>query len=247
MKKLLYFLLFILPFTLLAQDSKLFKQSVKADNVKQGTVRLEMPAGVLHLKTGTTQFIDAQVNYNHAGWKPAMNYSQNQGVANLTLKQEEISNKENNGENKWIINLNKSIPLQLIVSMGAGEANLDLSKSRLEKLNVEAGAVKCNINLAGSAVKSAKISAGVGELNVDMSGNWNHDVTMDISGGIGDVKLKLPKGTGVRLKSSGLGSKNLNGFKKNNGSYQNAAYGKSKHTLTINVSGGMGSLTVIEV
>ncbi|NDK56707.1 toast rack family protein [Pontibacter fetidus] len=247
MKKLLYLVLFIVPVALLAQNTKLFKQAVKADNVKQAIVKLEMPAGELHLKTGTTQLIDAQVNYNQAGWKPVMNYSKSNGGANLTLKQEEISNKENNGENKWTINLNKTIPLQLAVSMGAGEANLDLSKSRLEKLEVEAGAVSCNINLAGSAVKTAKISAGVGELNVDMSGNWNHNATVDISGGIGDVKLKLPKGTGVRIKASGLGSRNLNGFRKNTDYHQNAALGKSKHTLTINVSGGMGSLTVVEV
>ncbi|MBC5772485.1 hypothetical protein H8S95_00270 [Pontibacter sp. KCTC 32443] len=246
MKKLLSSLLFILPLSLLAQDSNQFKGTIPLTDTKGGTIRLEIPAGELSLKTGTTQLIDANVNYNRTDWKPNMDFSKKNGMADLTMTQKDISNKSNSGENKWNISLNKNIPLNLYLKMGAGETKLDLSNSHLETLDIEAGAVSCDVNLKGSSVKVVEIAAGVGELNLDMTGNWNHNVKVDIAGGIGEVNLKLPKNTGVKLNASGLGSKNLNGFKKNGGYYQNAAYGKSKHTLTINVSGGMGSINVVE-
>ncbi|MER2997834.1 toast rack family protein [Pontibacter populi] len=246
MKKLLYSLALVLPLTLLAQDVHKFSHTLPLSGTKESNIRLEIPAGELTLKTGTSQLIDTKVNYNLKDWKPSTNITRNNGSTSLTIKQKSNNGNNDAGENKWNVSLNKSTPLNLSLTMGAGESDLDLSNSRLQKLEVEAGAVSCDINLKGSTVKVVEIAAGVGELNLDMTGNWDHNVQVDISGGIGEVNLKLPKNVGVRLNPTGLGSKNLNGFKKKGSYYQNAAYGKSKHTLTINVSGGMGSINVVE-
>lgn len=246
MKKLLYPILALLPFTLLAQNAHQFKQTVPVDGARAGTVKLEIPAGELFLKTGSTQLAEAQVSYKQSDWKPSMSLNRSNGNTTLTLKQANLKNNTENVENKWNVSLNKSLPLNLELEMGAGTSRLDLSNSRLQTLDIEAGAASIDLNLKGSTVKEVEIAAGVGELNLDLTGDWNHDVKLDISGGIGEVNLKLPKNTGVRINPSGLGSKNLNGFRKNGAYYQNAAYGKSKHTLTIHVSGGMGSLNVVE-
>lgn len=246
MKKLLLSLLSMLPLALAAQNLTNYKQAIPLDGAKTGTVRLEIPAGELSLKTGSTKLIDASIAYNHAGWKPNLKLTKTNGATSLTLKQTEDGNKENNGKNKWTVNLTREIPVNLYLVMGAGTSKLDLSNSRLQTLDIEAGAVGVDLNLSGSSVKNVEIDAGVGALNLDLTGDWNHDVALHISGGIGEVNLKLPKNTGVRINPSGLGSKNLYGFRKNGAYYQNAAYGKSKHTLTIHVSGGMGSLNVVE-
>jgi hypothetical protein len=246
MKKLLYTVALLFPLALQAQDAHKFNHTLGLDGTKQSNIRLEIPAGELTLKTGSAQLIDTKVNYNLKDWKPTTSLTRSNGSTSLTIKQKSDNGNNNAGENKWNVSLNKSTPLNLSLTMGAGKSNLDLSNSRLQKLNIEAGAVGCDINLKGSSVKVVEIAAGVGELNLDMTGNWDHNVQVDISGGIGEVNLKLPKNTGVRLNPTGLGSKNLNGFKKNGSYYQNAAYGKSKHTLTINVSGGMGSINVVE-
>ena len=246
MKKLLYLTLFLLPLALLAQDTMRYKGTTSLGETRKGTITLEMPAGELTIKTGSTQLMDAEIKYDKPEWKPAINVKRDEDNTSLTLKQKDFKNKEGNVDNIWNISLNKSVPLHLHLTMGAGKSDIDLSNSRLEKLEIKAGAVSCDVNLRGSTVKEVDIAAGVGELNVDMTGNWNHNVNVEIAGGIGEVNLRLPKNTGVRLTSAGLGSRNLPGFVKNGNYYQNAAYGKSKHTLTINVSGGMGSLNVVE-
>lgn len=246
MKKLLYLFAFILPLTLLAQDTKQYKHSIPLSGAKQGTIKLEIPAGELTLQTGSNQLLDANIRYHRAGWEPILNLNRNDKTARIALKQKEVGNKENSGENKWTVNLNKDLPLNLHLTLGAGTSTLNLSNSQIQKLNIGAGAVSCDVNLKGSAIKVVEIAAGVGELNVDMTGNWNYDVQVEIAGGIGEVNMKLPKNAGVRLNATGLGSKNLSSFKKNGSQYQNAAFGKSKHTLTINVSGGMGTINVVE-
>lgn len=246
MKKLLSTILILLPLSLLAQDNMKYKASSPVGETQKGTINLEMPAGELHLKTGSTQLIDAEINYGKAEWKPSMKVNREDDNTSLTMKQKDFKNKEGNVDNIWNISLNKSVPLNLNLTMGAGKSDIDLSNSRLEKLEIKAGAVSCDIDLRGSTVKDVDIAAGVGELNLDMTGNWNHNVNVEIAGGIGEVNLKLPKNTGVRLSSAGLGSRHLPGFVKKGNYYQNAAYGKSKHTVTVNVSGGMGSLNVVE-
>jgi hypothetical protein len=80
-----------------------------------------------------------------------------------------------------------------------------------------------------------------------MTGNWNHNVSVEIAGGIEEVNIKLSKNIGVRLSSAGLSSRSFSGFVQNSDYYQNATCDKSKHTLTINVFGGMGSLNIVEV
>ena len=247
MKKLLPILLLILPLALLAQDAKQFKQTVALDGAKTGNIRLELPAGELHLKTGSKALLDASITYDRADWKPSVNINKNDGAASLTINQKNTNNKESSGENKWNVSLNKNIPLNLHLTMGAGTSKLDLNNSNLKKLKIEAGAVSMDVNLGGSAVKEVDIAAGVGELNVDLTGNWDHDVDIEVTGGIGEVNISVPKNTGVLLNATGIGTKNLNGFKKNGSHHQNAAYGKSKHTLTIKVSGGMGNINVTEV
>ncbi|MBB6612502.1 hypothetical protein H7F15_15765 [Pontibacter sp. Tf4] len=246
MKKRLFPILLLLPLSLLAQDARQFKQSIPVNDARQSTVKLEIPVGELNLKTGSTQLLEANVAYDRVDRKPTMQLNRTNGSTSLTLKQGDFKSENKTGDNKWDISLSKTLLLHLELEMGAGTSKLDLSNSRLQTLDIEAGATSIDLNLKGSTVKEVEIAAGVGELNLDLTGNWNHDVKLEISGGIGEVNLKLPKNTGVRINPTGLGSSNLNGFRKNGSYYQNAAYGKSKHTLTIHVSGGMGSLNVIE-
>lgn len=168
-------------------------------------------------------------------------------MSDLTFKQKDMSNKENdNDENKWTVNLSKTIPIDLYLKIGAGETKLDLSNSQVTKLDVEGGAVSLDVNLKGSKARKVDINAGVGEVNLNLTGNWDQNAIIDIAGGIGEVNLKLPKNTGVKLKTAGLGGRNLGNLQKNGSYYTNAALGKSKSTLTITVSGGLGSINVTQ-
>jgi len=246
MKNTLLIALFLLPAHLLFAQQK-YTKTVSGAGVKKGSIHLEIPAGELTLNSGGSNLAETEVRYGSADWKPSLSQSTSNGVMTLTFKQKDIKNGNNgDSENKWRVNLSKTIPTDLYLKMGAGETKLDLSNSQLRKLDIEAGAVSLDVNLKGSKAQEVDINAGVGEVNLDLTGNWDHDATIDIAGGIGEVNLKLPKNTGIRLKTAGLGGRDLGNLQKNGSYYTNAAYGRSKYTLTINVAGGLGSINVVQ-
>ncbi|WP_347158543.1 toast rack family protein [Pontibacter chitinilyticus] len=248
MKYLLLIACLLIPgHLLLAQSNLKYLQTVSNTGIKKGNIHLEVPAGELRLRTGNSNLVEAEVHYTEPGWKPSFSQHTSNSIADLTFKQPDFKNSDdNNSENKWNVSISKTTPVDLYLKMGAGDTKLDLSNSRLGKLDIEAGAVSLDVNLKGSQAQDIDINAGVGEVKLDLTGNWDHDVTIDIAGGIGEVTLKLPKGTGVKLKASGLGDRDMAGLRKNGSYYTNSAFGKSKNTLTINVSGGLGSVRVTE-
>lgn len=240
---------FLLPLqALLAQEEYRFKETVQTSGMKRGKVVLEMPAGVLNIKAQSNALAEANILYGRADWKPQSTQTTYNQTTELRLKQPELrnNNSKKTEKNNWDINLSKNIPLDLMVELGAGESKMDLRNSKVEKVTMSTGAGSLNIDLRNSQVRDLKISSGVGEVVLDLRGNWDHDVQVDVSGGIGDVKLLLSKNTGVRLKSSGLSSVSAGGLKKEGNNYSNQALGKSKHTISINVSSGLGSVSVTQ-
>jgi len=240
--------LLLLPLqALLAQNKFEYKKTASASGVKKGTVTLDVPAGDLQVKADGASLVDTQVQYSKAKWQPVFTSNNSKTEPEISFRQKDMSG--NNGDdtrNEWNVNLSKSVPLDLHVKMGAGQSTLNLQNSHVSKLTLDAGAVSSTIDLRGSKASDVTVNAGVGEVNLDLRGNWDHDVDVDVSGGIGDVEIRIPKNTGVRVKSSGLGSRNMSGLHKDGNSYVNAALGKSQNVINITVSGGLGSVSVLQ-
>jgi len=58
------------------------------------------------------------------------------------------------------------------------------------------------------------------------------------------LKLALPAKTGVSLTiEKGVGKLDLKGFKEQDKTYKNDAYGKSKTSLEIKIKAGVGKIT----
>ncbi|RDV15988.1 hypothetical protein DXT99_06330 [Pontibacter diazotrophicus] len=240
--------LLLLPLQiLLAQQEFEYKKTASASGAKKGKVTLDVPAGVLQVTADAASLVETQVKYSKAEWLPVFTSNDSKTAPEYSFRQKEMSgNNSKNTKNEWNVNLSKTTPLDLHIKMGAGETKLDLQNSNINKLTLNAGAASCDINLRGSKINDLDVNVGVGELNLDLRGNWDHDVDVDVAGGIGDVTIRIPKGTGARIKSSGLGSREMAGLQKEGNSYVNAALGKSRHTINISVAGGLGSVTVLQ-
>jgi predicted membrane protein len=144
--------------------------------------------------------------------------------------------------NDWQILFPNNLATALNLTIGAGEASVDLSESKVRSLVVDAGAGEFNINLANTSLSSLEVNAGVGELNLDLSGKQEQNLDVEINGGIGSIKLVLPQETGVRVKVSGLGGIDVSDLIKRDGYYVNTLYGKTAKNMEIEVNGGLGSL-----
>jgi hypothetical protein len=91
---------------------------------------------------------------------------------------------------------------------------------------------------------------GAGPVDLDFAGAWTRSALANVRAGAGDVTIRVPANLGVRVEFSGtpVSSVNLTGFtEREENVYVNAAYGQAALTLTVNVTAGLGSVTLISL
>lgn len=187
--------------------------------------KLEMPAGELRLSGGATRLVEADFTYSGSMDAPQVEYSVSGGTGQL-----HVSQGGNSGihfgrtENDWSLRFADNVPLDLDLSMGAGQGTLRLQGIDLTRLKIEMGA---------------------GQLNLDLTGERKKDLQADIQGGVGRAVIRLPKNVGVSVHASGgIGSIDAHGLKRDGDEYVNDAYGKSPVTIKMSVEGGVGEITL---
>jgi hypothetical protein len=120
------------------------------------------------------------------------------------------------------LRFNSEVPLEMKIDMGVCGGDLALGDLNLSKLSLD---------------------VGVGGANVDLTGDWRANLEASIKGGVGGLKVTLPRNVGVRVEAeSGLGAVGAPGFNRDGDMYTNDAYGSSDVTLDIKVEVGMGGV-----
>jgi len=127
------------------------------------------------------------------------------------------------GNHTWNLNLNSTVPTNLSINTGVGNADLNLEKLNLSRLDVAAGAGNTIVKLPAQGVLGANIRAGVG-----------------------DLIISVPSGAAARIEIvSGLGNKVVPANYEHNGNvYQSPDYSTSKNKVDLHVDAGVGNITV---
>jgi hypothetical protein len=201
-------------------------QSIALDNAPSEYVDLNIAAGELIVSGGASQLLDAKFTYNVAELEPQVAYSGGKLSVHtpaLSTGVEALWNLKDY-RHKWDLRLNDNVPM---------------------KMSVETGAASADLKLGSLALKQLELERGVGPVVIDLTGNWNDDLDAKIGGGLGGLTLRLPRSTCVRVDvEGGLGRTVSQDLTKNGSTFVNAACGKSKVTLHIDVSGGAGNVTL---
>ncbi len=202
-------------------------QSVELGDAESAVVAIQMGVGKLNVSGGATNLMDAEFTYNIETWRPIVDYQQRGRIGELQISQpaSEINGIPNsNIKYSWEIALNDDVPLEMDIDLGVGESDL---------------------NLGGLTLQSLLIDTGVGKATVDLTGDWQQSFDVTINGGVGETIIYLPEGVGLRVAAStGIGSLVINGLEKDGDLYTNAAYGDSEVTITLDIEGGIGQITV---
>jgi len=200
-------------------------RSIPKDNSERVRVEVKMGGGELRMNGGAQDLLQADFTYSVPSWKPDVRYSSFNGRGTLRIEQPETANL-NLGSNKynWDLRLNETVPLDLSVRLGAGEATLNLGRLTLHGLEVEMGA---------------------GEIKMDLRGNPQHDYDARIRGGVGEATIYLPSNVGISAKATGgIGGIQTRGLRKDGDRWINDAYDRSKVQIHLDVSGGVGSINL---
>jgi N-terminal domain of toast_rack, DUF2154/Domain of unknown function (DUF5668) len=197
-------------------------QTVDLQGAKTVSAGLHMGAGQLNISGGSGHLLNADFHFDRKWDDPTVDYHVSDGKGILEVNQD--SNHTNFGpsDNTWDLNFTDDLPIDLRVDMGAGQGNLKLH---------------------GMDVTNLELHMGAGQVVLDLTGPRKSDVNVSIKGGVGQVTVRLPKDVGVTAHAAGgIGTVRASGFHENGNEYSNDAMGKSKHSIRLDIQGGIGEI-----
>ena len=130
-----------------------------------------------------------------------------------------------NYENSWRLSLDETTPVDLHLTLGAGDAELVLGRVNLQSLAVRLGAGDLVLDLRGTPATSYKVT---------------------VQAGAGDTTIRLPAGVGISASTSGLiGDSNVSGLEKRDGRWINPRAEASPVTIDLQVQHAIGDLRIV--
>ncbi|MBX2999423.1 MAG: DUF4097 family beta strand repeat protein [Caldilineaceae bacterium] len=242
--------------------------TVEREGAERVNVRIRPGIQELNLSGGSSDLFNGEFTYNMDELEPEVNYQVRNGVGDLDVRIKRGSINFNIGNiiNRWNLQLGENIPMNLELTLGLGDSNMDLSNVTLTDLNLQSGAGKVNVrigrqemdrirvraglgetnlSLSGGSVDNLDFEAGAGSVAIDLAGLWEDDMDAQIRGGLGSIDVTLPTNVGVRVEvNRGLGNVDAGGFREDGNVYTNDAYGQSDVTLNISISQGAGDINI---
>ncbi len=226
---------------------------------------LSFGAGKLNLSAGAKNLVDGTIVYNVEDLKPEII----EAGAQIEIKQGNFQGLPpfDGMKNEWDLQLGSS-PMELEISAGAYEGNLELGGLALTNLTINDGAA--DVSLSFSELNLAEMSefnystgasdvrmeglananferfifnGGAGNYTLDFSGGLQRDATVSIDSGLSDLSLIIPQGMNVVVTiDSALADINVgDGWSQKGSVYSQAGEGP---TLTIIVNMGGGEITI---
>mgnify|MGYP001396380493 CR=1 FL=1 len=200
-------------------------RTVNIDSASSASVQIEFGAGELHVDGGADNLMDGSFRYNVAEWQPQVDYSESEKRGKLLISHQGKSVPVGDTMiNDWDLQFSNVVPLELSIHTGAGESQL---------------------NLAALDLTAVSIETGVGTTHINLNGDWQHDLHVAVTGGIGEITIDLPTEMGVRVNAdTALVNVTMSGLTKEADGYVNDASQTAPYALTLDLEAGIGSVVL---
>jgi hypothetical protein len=250
-------------------ETKVFEIEEEALSKNEtNSISIEMGAGSLNIQNGADHLIEGSVRYNVDSWEPEITRSSSE----ITISQKnisEVSIPDGDIKNEWNLKFGDE-PIDLHLSTGAYQGNLDLSGLSITSLSISDGASKSTVKfdtlnpvemdqltyktgasdvellgLGNANVRNISFDSGVGSYTLDFSGDLQEDINVQIHSGMSNVSIIIPKDVQARVVfSSGLSNIDASGTWTIRGdSYE---CGTSGPLITINLDMAVGNLQLTQ-
>ena len=231
-------------------------------------VNLQYGAGRLSILPGSSNSLyRATLRYDANVFSPLNRYED--GELHIGIRDGKIRGR-NMRAGRLDLLLGTSVPLDLDLEFGAGEADVELGGLRVREAVFQTGASETSIrvskpnlescSLAKFEVGAAKllveglgnlrcqdidVDGGVGEVVLDFTGSWRSDTNVEIDMGLGSLTLRVPKGLGLSVRKSGvLASFDSQGLLKRGNTFYSEDFDKAQHKLSVNIDAALGVIKV---
>lgn len=212
--------------------SRTSSQTVLLDGATEASVSLRLDAGQIWLAGGSmasgtvvarSELLRGSFMFD-GDQEPAIIYelAENGRAGRLVIEPAESDSlwSWSAHEQQWRLFLNPTIPTRLFLELGNADAELVVGGMMLTELQIEAGA---------------------GSLTLDLTGDWRRSLRGSIEIGAGDVTIRAPRDTGVRVMvEQGVGTVRGTDFSPRDGAYVNAAFGATANQIELQIEQGAG-------
>jgi hypothetical protein len=196
--------------------------SVERGAATNARVEIGMTAGELVVTSGAKTLFEGDFDFNVPDLKPAIAYAVDGPTGTLKVSQ---GSSSGNYENNWRLRLDETTPVDLELTLGAGDAEFVLGRVHLQSLTIRLGA---------------------GDLMLDLRGTPAKSYTVTVQAGTGDTTIRLPAGAGISASTSGLiGDSNVSGLEKRDGRWINPRAEGSPVTIDLQVQHAIGDLRIV--
>lgn len=250
------------------------RRSIPLAGAESATVEILFGAGDLEIEAGTSDdLFSGHFRYNVERWEPQVTYDDNVLAIKQGGYEEDWGIPTGMTRNEWDLEFSPEIPLEMDITLGAGEGSLDFTGLQLatldmdmgagdftlrfdepneiemDQLTLDTGASKLEVRHIGNAgPKQVTLQGGVGDIALDFTGAWDRSAEVRITTGVGSLTLRLPDDVGVRVETEGgLSHVEASGLKREGNLYVNDAFGETEPELRVYITTGVGSVRLIGV
>lgn len=197
------------------------EETVGAQGASTAKVKLDMGVGHMRVGGGANNLMDAHFEYND-GLEPKVSYEVRGDRGELRVNQPSFLRSFKATRNRWDIRLGDTIPLDLEIENGAGEASIDASslplttfqldqsagevearvngdQLRLRKVDVEIAAGRLDMEMRGAypVLREMKVETAAGQVRLDLTGTWIGEVDIKVEVVAGEAIVRLPRNVNV--------------------------------------------------
>ena len=244
-------------------DVRTIEINETVQNNENASLLIEMGAGELDIDGGSNSLVSGSIRTNLAEWEPEITKTEE----SITISQDINTIPVQPGNriiNEWKLQLGNQ-PLNLNIRAGAYKADLDFSGVPITNLEIADGASEAKVlfaspnpvrmqtfkyttgasNVEIKGLSNANIDiftflGGAGSAILDFSGNLMGNMSVEISSGVGTIRIRVPEGTHCVLHTQGeLVDIDNDGWGKDGKLYETPGEG---YTIDIEVNMSVGSL-----
>jgi len=253
-------------------DIQVLHESRPVGEAKEFAVDVKYDVGQLEiLKTSDADLFSLDLQYDQHRYNPRFTFDGGERSSlRLDTNARGAVNPGRGGDNDLTLRLTDKVPLDLNLSAGVSESQLDLTGLQIRRMHLRGGVGKTEVTLDKAsqiAMDSLEVESGVGELiihglgnarvgRIDLNGGVGHtelDFTGDlgmtqteatIKVGVGKVRLVVPRDADVEIEGEGSFLSNISApsFEHEGRNYTHRGDGGAK--IRIHVKSGIGAVEV---
>ncbi len=167
--------------------------------------------------------------YLHSEWEPGGSFNFN----------------EKNTRLSWNLALSQEIPLDLSISLGVGESDLDLSELQVSAIDLNIGVGQTTVKLPGGEY-DVKVDGGVGQTTIRLPDEGQ--IKLNVDGGVGEIVIYIPDGIAAKIYvDRGIAGFSIpSGYSQNDNVYTANGYEDAENQIEIHVDQGIGNIAIRE-